>query len=452
MPPTLDAYTAWFVIAGALLIGMALAGSGLARLPLTASIFYLGAGAILGPWGVSLLSLDPVTDARLLERLTEIAVIVSLFTAGLKLRLPVSDPRWRPPVALATAGMLLTIAGVTAVGVMALQLPLGAALVLGAVLAPTDPVLASDVQVEHEHDVEPMRFGLTAEAGLNDGTAFPFVMLGLGLLGAHELGHYGARWAALDLVWPVVAGLGVGWLCGAAIARLVLYLRRVHREAVGLDEFLALGLIALSYGTALMIGAYGFLAVFAAGLSVRRTERMHSGEAAPPQDVTGAGTTAEELATHPGTAPAHMARAVLGFNEQLERLGEFAVVLVTGAMLGTVQSFAPGALVAAALFVVIRPAAAGVTLLPFRLSLTQRAFVGWFGVRGVGSIYYLAFALVHAGADPSVARALADTTLVVIVASILLHGISVTPLMRRYSRSAPHLSGTAVAHEHADGR
>ena len=124
---------------------------------------------------------------------------------------------------------------------------------LGALLAPTDPVLASDVQVEHEHDAEPVRLSLTGEAGLNDGTAFPFVMLGLGLMGAHDLGTSGWRWLAIDLAWAVAAGLGVGTLCGAGVGKLVLYLRREHREAVGLDEFLALGLIALSYGLALLV-------------------------------------------------------------------------------------------------------------------------------------------------------------------------------------------------------
>jgi NhaP-type Na+/H+ or K+/H+ antiporter len=347
----------------------------------------------------------------------------------LKLRLPRSDPRWRPAILLASVAMMLTVGGIAGFGVSVLGLPLGAAVLLGALLAPTDPVLASDVQVEHEHDAEPVRFSLTAEAGLNDGTAFPFVMLGLGLLGAHELGAFGWRWFTIDLVWAVLAGLGIGSLCGAAIAKLVLYLRRVHREAVGLDEFLALGLIAVSYGLALLVNAYGFLAVFAAGLSVRRTERRHS-EIAAPADVSRSGSS-EETATDPDTAPAYMARAVLEFNEQLERLGELAIVLVIGAMLANVEGLAPGLFMALALFAVIRPVATVLTLLRVRLSGPQRAFIAWFGVRGVGSLYYLTYALAH-GASSSAGRVLADITLVVIAASILLHGASATPLMRRH--------------------
>ncbi len=424
-------FSVWFVVTGTLLIGMALAGSVLKRLPLTAAMFYLTAGALLGPWGAGLLQMDALDSASSLERLTEIAVIISLFTAGLKLRLPISDRRWRAAVLLAAIAMVLTIAGVAALAVAALDMPLGAAVLLGAVLAPTDPVLASDVQVEHEHDAEPVRFSLTGEAGLNDGTAFPFVLLGLGLMGTHELGAYGWRWLTIDVAWAVVAGLGVGTLCGAGIGKLVLYLRRVHREAVGLDEFLALGLIALSYGIALLVHGYGFLAVFAAGLSVRRIEREHS-DAAPPVDVAGAGRSTDEQATDPGTAPAYMARAVLSFNEQLERLGELAVVLVVGAMLAEIQRLGPGVVLAAGLFVVIRPLATMLTLVRTPLSRAQRAFIAWFGVRGVGSVYYLAYALSQ-GVPAEAAQTLADITLVVVATSIVVHGVSVTPLMRRYS-------------------
>lgn len=188
----------WFVITGALLIGFALAGTVLKRMPVTPAMFYLAAGAWLGPWGAGLLQLDPFDDAEVLERLTEVAVIISLFTAGLKLRLPWPDRRWQVAMLLAGVAMILTIAGIAAFAVaIGLALPvalLPVALLLGAILAPTDPVLASDVQVIHEPDAEPVRFSLTGEAGLNDGTAFPFVMLGLGLMGLHDLGGYGWRW------------------------------------------------------------------------------------------------------------------------------------------------------------------------------------------------------------------------------------------------------------------
>ena len=189
----------WYLTAGALLILMALASSVVRRLPLTTALLYLGVGAVLGPAGGGLIVVDPLRHAALVERITEVAVIVSLFTAGLKLRLPLADPLWRLPLRLATTSMVLTVGGLTLVGVLGFGLPLGAAVLLGAILAPTDPVLASDVQVEHAWDRDRVRFGLTGEAGLNDGTAFPFVLLGLGLLGLHDLGTLGGRWLVLDV-------------------------------------------------------------------------------------------------------------------------------------------------------------------------------------------------------------------------------------------------------------
>ncbi|HYO56713.1 cation:proton antiporter [Archangium sp.] len=322
--------TLWFIVAGALLIAMALGGSVLKRLPLSTSLLYLVVGFVLGRVGLG--QLDAYAHARLLEHVTELGVLISLFTTGLKLRAPFKDPQWRIAVRLAFLAMALTVGLVAAVGVWWLGLPLGAAVLLGAVLAPTDPVLASDVQMEHPLQRDALRFGLTGEAGFNDGTAFPFVMLGLGLLGLHPLGEGLWRWVAVDVVWAAVAGLGVGSLLGGSVGRLVLYLRRTHREAVGLDDFLGLGLIALSYGVALLVHAYGFLAVFAAGLALRRIEKR-SNAGKPPEEMLAHARSEPEAATHPEHAPAYMANAVLDFNEQLERLGEVSLGVVLGILL-----------------------------------------------------------------------------------------------------------------------
>ncbi len=425
---------------GALLVLMALAGTVLKRLPLTSAMFYMAVGLGIGPLGLGMLRVDIIEHAKLLEPLTEAAVVISLFTAGLKLRLPMTDRRWRPAMLLASIAMALTVGLIAAIAHYGLGLSIGAAVLLGAVLAPTDPVLASDVQVEHAHDREDVRFALTGEAGLNDGTAFPFVMLGLGLLGLHELGAGGLRWLAIDVAWSIGAGLGVGTLCGALIARLVLYLRKEHSEAVGLDDFLALGLIGLSYGAALLIHSYGFLAVFAAGLALRRVEREHSEEKgaavaeAPAADAASEPPT-EEDATHPERAPAVMASAVLAFNEQLERIGEVTMVLILGAMLAGVSWTAqPLAWLIPVMFLVVRPAATFLGLLLTRTSFGQRAIIGWFGVRGIGSLYYLAYALTH-GLSGEDARMIANITLAVVAVSVVVHGISVTPLMARYSRA-----------------
>ena len=424
----------WYVVVGLLLVAMAISDSVLRRLHLTTPMLYLGCGVLLGPLGLGLLVLGPVESAPLLERVTEVVVIVSLFAAGLKLRAPLSERRWVVPVALAFGSMTLTVGLITLAGWLLLGLPLGAAVLLGAVLAPTDPVLASDVQVGEPADRDRLRFSLTAEAGLNDGTAFPFVMLGLGLLGLHEIGGWGWRWWAVDVLWAISAGLAVGALLGTLVGRVVIYLRQEHREALGLDDFLALGLITLSYGIALGIHSYGFLAVFAAGLAVRRIERRHTGEAEPPPAVEAAAESeeAEEDATDPDTAPAYMAQAVLGFTEQLERIGTVAVVLLVGGMLALERIPADVFWFAPLLFLVIRPLAVFPILLRSDLTAHQRWLVSWFGIRGIGSIYYLAFA-VSRGVPEAEAHLLMGVVLGVVATSIIAHGLSVKPLIRRYS-------------------
>ncbi|HYD53603.1 MAG TPA: cation:proton antiporter [Gemmatimonadaceae bacterium] len=441
--------TLWFIVAGLLLIGMAAASGWIARLPLTTAILYLGVGVLMGPLVGGVIGVEPVRHAAILERVTEIAVLVSLFGAGLKLRQRASDPRWQLPLRLATLSMGITVALVAVAGVLGLGLSVGAAVLLGAILAPTDPVLASDVQVAHPRDRDRLRFALTGEAALNDGAAFPFVMLGLGLLGLHELGPVGWRWLAVDVLWATVAGLATGWVMGWSTGRVVLWLRSERREAVGLDDLLALGLIALSYGVALLVHGYGFLAVFAAGYALRREERIASPTAAraelPPAEVlaaAGAGTR-RELATSRETAPAYMARAALGFTEQLERILEVGVVLLLGGMLSRATVTADGWWFVPVLFLVIRPIAVLVAAPMRGAPSMQRYLAMWFGIRGVGSIYYLSFAIQH-GAGGALGQRLAAIVFTTVAASILLHGISVTPLMRRYERGVEEAQGSGA--------
>jgi sodium/hydrogen antiporter len=427
----------WFyVIAGALFVSMALAGSLLTRLPLSTAMIYLVVGILLGPAAGGLLDVELVADAHLIERVTEVAVIISLFTAGLKMRVEWRNPIWRIPIRLASISMLVSIGLVTVAGVLGLGLSLGAAVLLGAILAPTDPVLASDVQVTDPGDTDRLRFSLTGEAGLNDGAAFPFVMLGLGLLGLHELGPLGLRWVSVDLLWAVFGGLGIGIVCGTAVGTLMIHLRVHYKEAHGLDDFLALGLLALSYGGALLAHTYGFLAVFAAGLALRAIERRHAGEidAAARSHKELERAVGEEAAVHPDTAPAYMAEAVLGFTEQLERMAEIAVVILIGALLtsGSVDVVILGFV--AVLLLIIRPLAVAIGLLGMSVPPTQRRLMAWFGIRGIGSAYYLAYAIAH-GINESDANRLGDVALAAISVSIVVHGISVTPLMERYQQA-----------------
>ena len=432
-------FALWSVLVGVLLILMALSGTVLARLPLSSAMLYLVAGLAVSPLGLDRLAPNPRLHTLLLERLAEVVVLVSLFTAGLKLSPGLSDRRWLLPLRLAMTSMVITVAGVAAVAYLVLGWPVGACVLLGAILAPTDPVLASDVQVQHPGDRDRLRFALTGEGGLNDGTAFPFVMLGLGLMGLHEIGAFGWRWLVVDAIWSSVMGPVVGALLGLAIGRLVLHLRREHKEAVGLDDFLAMGLVALSYGVAQLLHANGFLAVFAAGMALRRLERsqtagpdsqkaVEQAKADPDQSI------ADAVAVHPQHAPAFMAQAVLGFNEQIERIGEVAVVITIGAMLWSVK-WHPGAWwLVPLLLLVIRPGAVALGLLRSSSSGGQRWLIGWFGIRGVGSLYYLMYAINH-GVPSQLADPLIALTLSVVVTSIVVHGLSVTPMMAAYEKA-----------------
>jgi NhaP-type Na+/H+ or K+/H+ antiporter len=426
----------WALIVGVLLIVMTLSRNVLQRLPLSTGMLYLGAGAALGPAGLELMSPDPEDHGRLLERAAEIAVLISLFAIGLKLGLPLSDRRWYVAIRLATLSMVVTVALIAVIGHYVYALPLGAAVLLGAVLAPTDPVLATDVQVTDADDRDSLRFGLSAEGGLNDGSAFPFVMLGLGLLGLHELGGFGWRWLAVDVVWAVVAGLAIGAACGAAVGRLVVYLRTRHGHSVGLDEFLGLGLIALAYGLTLLSHGYGFLAVLAAGVALQRVQQhdvANIDERRVAARVAGNAASREAVATDHELAAVYMTREVQEFNEHLERIAELAVVLVVGALLAQVTFELRYLWLVALLLVVVRPVAVGVGLVGAPISPEQRRLLSWFGIRGIGSIYYLMYALNH-GVPEAIAEPLLGLTLTVVASSIVLHGISVTPLMTWYRR------------------
>lgn len=432
-------FALWSLIVGALLVVMALSATVMQRLPLSTAMLYLLVGLAVSPLGLGMLAAHPLRHTVLLERMAEVVVLLSLFTAGLKLSPALRERHWVLPVRLALNSMVITVALIAAVAWFLLDLPLGACVLLGAILAPTDPVLASDVQLNHAQDRDRLRFALTGEGGLNDGTAFPFVMLGLGLLGLHELGSFGWRWVAVDVLWATVAGLGSGALLGLAIGRLVLFLRREHKEAVGLDDFLALGLVALAYGTALLIHAYGFLAVFAAGVALRQLEQSQTRSRRPRPEVTRAmadpdSDTARAVAVDPTHAPAFMAQAVLGFNQQAERIGEVAIVITIGALLWAVPWEPAVWWFVPLLLLGIRPLAVLLGLARSRASHGQRWLIGWFGIRGVGSLYYLMFAINH-GLPEDLSSTLLAITVPVVVTSIVVHGISVTPMMAAYEKA-----------------
>ena len=416
----------WCLFLGLLLLIMSISDSLLKKIPFSSAAVYMILGVAAGPYGLELLDLSMGIhdDAHLLEILTEVVVLVSLFAVGLKLPVRSSHAPWTVPIRLATVAMVVTIGLTAAVGV-ALGGSLAVSLLVGALLAPTDPVLASEVQVSHGEDRDALRFGLTAEGGLNDGTAFPFVMLALGLMGYHELGPYGMTWFGVDVLWAVVGGIGIGWLCGAGFTRAVMALRRHKGSAIGMESFLALGLIAVTYGLSIHASVYGFLAVFVAGLGMRGIEQEVVGEVVKANP----GPEVRSPQRLPATEVTNIA---LDFIEDLEKFAEMAAMLVIGSLLTLEMLTWPNAALAASLLFVIRPLS--VFLVTWRSDWTgpQRRIGAWMGVRGVGSMYYLAFVLTHdLGLDP-VADHITQVVLFTVAASVVLHGVSATPIMTLY--------------------
>jgi NhaP-type Na+/H+ or K+/H+ antiporter len=406
--------TGWFLAAGVLLLLMALVGAAIERLPFSAAILYLGFGYALGRGGFGLLDVDLADHLPLVEAIAEIGVVLSLFSVGLRLGVPIGDPAWRVPLRLAGPAMVGTIALATVAAWWILGVGWASALLLASIVAPTDPVLASDVQVKRVTERDTVRFGLTAEGGMNDGLAAAGILLALALLAPRS-----SPAAAIlsDVVWALPAGVAVGWVCGTQVGRLALALRRRDQAPEGFEVFLVLGLIALAYGVASLVHAEGFLAVFAAAVALRRIERRATAKAG----TSGAAQTAA------GT-PAAMAHELLVFNRQVERIAEVVVVVLAGALLATVELDLRVFAFAVFVLVVARPVAVAASLAGERMPARERRLLQWFGVRGIGSLYWLAFAL-NRGAPGADAAVLAAATLALIGLSVLVHGISATPVM-----------------------
>jgi len=418
----------WFVLIGALMLSMGFLTVVINRLPITSSMFYLAVGILIGPSGFALFHFNPLEQSEFLEVLTECAVLISLFSAGVKMPVPISFKRWRSPIQLAFLSMLITVALVAAFAYYLLQLPLGAAILLGAIIAPTDPVLATDVQVRHHGDEDQLRFALTCEAGMNDGTAFPFVMLGLGLLGLHELGEFGSQWLLIDIIWATAAGLGIGVLFGCLLGYLVWYVRSHGHKTTVLHDFLGLGLIATVYGVSLLVDAWGFLAVFAAAVALRQTETSlvsYNEKQA---------TRVELKKTKIAEETQHLSEGTLIFNEHLERLSELILIILLGGTL-FIDSWSWRAVgFAAFIFMVARPLSVYIGLWRSGMPMPIRGMTAWFGVRGIGSLYYLMYAIQH-GLPQDLALELIHLVFLAITLSIFIHGVSVKPLVRRHDRA-----------------
>ena len=442
-------YLGWMALAAAVLLTVALTSAYIRHMPVTTSALYLALGFVIGPAGFSLIGVDFVGNRVVFEHLTEIAVIVSLFVGGLKLRLPIGDPAWQAAFLLAGPVMFATICGIAAFANLVLGLPWPAAFLLGAVLAPTDPVLASTVSVNNAGDKDRMRYGLSGEAGFNDGAAFPFVVFALMWIEGGPPSDWATGWALHRLVWAVPAGIAVGFFLGVCLGRLAIWLRSRHGDTEAPNDFLALALIGLAYVGAETIGAWGFLAAFAAGLGFRRTEVKVTKEnptpdadrdgipddedpnMPPPAEDLVPGKVEEEDLRHPATASGVVVSEIISFGNTVERLMEVTMVVLVGVCVGAYWDWRAVGL-AIVLFFILRPIAAFLFLIRTPTSRYQRAMMAWFGIRGIGSLYYLAYALNH-GLDENVPE-LVGLTFSVVALSIVMHGISSQPLLNLYER------------------
>jgi len=438
----------WFVLVGGLLLFMALTHSSLKHLPVTSAIIYLAVGLLVGPTVLNLFHFNPLKQSALLETLTEVAVLISLFSAGVKMPAPITFKRWRTPVLLATVSMAASVAMVAAFAYYLLDMPLGACILLGAIVAPTDPVLATDVQIRYPGDHDQLRFSLTCEAGMNDGSAFPFVMLGMGLLGLRDIGENGMHWVLYDVLWATAAGIAVGVVSGNLLARLTWKIRGPQQSRELLDDFLGLGLIGVVYGISVLIDAWGFLAVFFAAVALHQTElklarqAKHDASAEAKLEEGAVPDANSSGAIEQPETPALVSEGSLIFKEHLERLSEVVLILLVGGML-FVNSWSWVAVgFSAFVFIVVRPVSVLLAMPGSGAPWRMRGLIGWFGVRGIGSLYYLMYVIQH-GLPQPLALQLIQLTLVVITLSIVVHGVSVKPLMGLFW---PRKRGAEVAH------
>lgn len=438
-------FLGWMAMTGVLLMAVALSSAWIRRMPISTAAIYLAVGCVIGPWGFELVRVDLVNAAPWVERCTEVAVILALFVGGLRLRLPLRHEMWSAAYVLASLAMLGCIAGVALVAYLVFDLEAGMAILLGAILAPTDPVLAGAVTVEHSQDHDRLRYALSGEAGLNDGAAFPFVVLALLLMqpdwNAGDLGS----WAAHRLLWAVPVGLLAGFAMGRLVGRVAIVLRSRNRDTQAPTSLLALALIALAYTFAEGIGAWGFLSVFAAGVGLRRAEleavtlAPHpeaelgpEGEHPPAETLVPATAVSEKELGSPAVAAGVMVAESFSFGDTMERVLEVLLVVVVGISLASHWDWR-GFLLGLVLIAVVRPLVVAACFAGSATTALQRGLIGWFGIRGIGSLYYLSYAISH-GIERSDALTLADFTVSVVALSIVAHGLSATPLMDWYNR------------------
>ncbi len=387
------------------------------RRPLSLPIVLVVVGGLFFLMPLGLPAPDPNQHLGVTERATELAVIVALMGAGIKIDRPFDWRAWGSTWRMLAIAMPVTIALTAVLGATVGGIAATSALLLGAVLAPTDPVLASDVQVgeptlgegENPEPEDDVRFTLTSEGGLNDALAFPFVYLAIAIADhGWAPSGWALSWLAWDLVGRIAIALAVGWGVGRVLG--IVAFRppgRLSALAETPQGFVAIAATLLAYGTTELLHGYGFLAVFVAAVVLRGSER-----------------------THEFHADLH------GFTEQIENLLVVGLLLLFGGALvsGIFHALTwRGAAVAVLLVFVVRPASGLIALARSKLTPAERMTVAFFGIRGFGSVYYLAYAL--SAATFAAADELWAIVALTMVVSIAVHGVSATPAMKVIDRS-----------------
>ncbi|MEC5192553.1 MULTISPECIES: cation:proton antiporter [unclassified Arthrobacter] len=405
-----------FTVAGLAVFAAALLPKLLNKAPLSMPMVFLGAGMLAFTFMPELPNPDPLQHREFTAHLTEICVIISLMGAGLALDRPVSKRGWSTTWRMLGIAMPLCIVGLTLLGLGVLGLGLGAALLVAAALAPTDPVLASEVQVGEPADDEEesargedeIRFGLTSEAGLNDGLAFPFVYLAIAIsLVGPSPSEWFVSWFATDVLWRIGMGLFLGWLAGKALSLLFFSARDSIRLSNHSEGFVALAATFLAYGVTEMLSGYGFVAVFVCAVTIRAAERTHG-----------------------------FHRVMHSYVEQIERLLTVVILVLLGGAIARGLLAGIGwveILVALAFLLVVRPLAGWIGLARGKTGPRERIAIAFFGIRGIGSLYYLAYALGKGDFDAQAQQLWAFIGLVVAM-SIVLHGATTAPVMNRLDR------------------
>ncbi len=386
---------------------MSWAPVGLKRLPLTLAILCVAIGVLVFSTGLLSFNPDPRTWDTATERLTELVVIISLLGAGLKIDRPPGWRAWSTTWRLLAVAMPLTIAAVAVLGWAGLGFSLAMALLFGASMAPTDPVLAADVQCgpPGSGQDDEVRFGLTSEAGLNDALAFPFVHLAI-LAAAGGLATQAglSDWFTIKVGWKLLAGLGAGWLIGKAIG-FMLFRSRRGPSRLG-DGLIALAATLIAYALTEMVHGYGFLAVFVCAVVIRGFERDHE-----------------------------FHQEMHDFSDQIERLLMMLLLVLFGGALanGLLSSLTwTDALIGLAVVFVVRPVAGLIAMTGSRTPWRERLLLAFLGIRGVGSVYYLAYGLNHGDFGDS--ERLWAVVGFIILLSIIVHGVTATPLLARLTR------------------